>query len=366
MVELRLIRHALALAQHRNFARAAGALNIAQPSLSRSIAALERVLGVRLFDRSHKGVTPTPYGRVLLEQGEAVLKRETDLRREIRLLAGLEEGTLAVSAGPYLAETTVATAIGRLSLAHPRLHIRFTSADPLEVVNAVLAERIDVGVATIAGLDQEDRLVVEPLPVQRIYFACRPEHPLAKEAAPSVARVLEFPLGDYGATRCPRCAGLDAGRTDEGARVPPSDFAPQISVNSVVLARLIARESDAVFPGTAPMLAEDVAAGRLVRLDSDAPALRTNPGLLYLRGRTLAPAAVAFMALLRAAEREMQVASGTGAAAFPGAPKRAGQSRGAGRAPSAPVTGARGLEGPTRRSAGGAPVRDRQRFSSRL
>lgn len=332
MIELRLLRHALALAEHRNFARAAAALDIAQPSLSRSIAALERALGVRLFDRSHKGVTPTPYGRVLLEQGDAVLRREADLRREIRLLAGLEEGTLAVSAGPYLAETTIATAIGRLSLAHPRLKIRFTSADPVEVVNAVLDERIDVGVATIAGLDREDRLVVEPLPVQRVYFTCRPGHPLASERSPSVARVLEFPLvttvlrGEHAALASTRGVPRKAGNAG------PSDFVPQIAVNSVVLARLIARESDAVFPGTGPMIAEDVAAGRLVRLDSDAPALRTSPGLLYLRGRTLAPAALAFMKILRAAEREMQVASGTGAAALPGAAKRAGKARGRARA----------------------------------
>jgi DNA-binding transcriptional LysR family regulator len=115
MIELRLLHHALALAQHRNFKRAATVLDITQPTLSRSIAALERELGVPLFDRSHKGVTPTPYGRVLLAQGELVLKRETDLRREIQLLAGLEEGSLVVSAGPYLAETTVATAIARVS-----------------------------------------------------------------------------------------------------------------------------------------------------------------------------------------------------------------------------------------------------------
>ena len=194
MTELRLIRYALALGQHRNFARAAMALNITQPTLSRSIAALERLLEVPLFDRSHKGVTPTPYGRVVLERGETVLKSETDLRREIRLLAGLEEGTLTVSAGPYLAETSVAVATARVARAHPRLKIRCTSTDPAEVVRDVLAARIDVGVAAMAGLDKEDRLVVEPLPVQRLYFACRPGHPLTKEVSPSVARALEFPL----------------------------------------------------------------------------------------------------------------------------------------------------------------------------
>lgn len=307
MIELRLIRYALALGHHCNFARAAKALNITQPTLSRSIAALERLVEVRLFDRSHSGVTPTPYGRVLLEHGEMVLRREAELRRELRLLVGLEEGSLAVSAGPYLAETTVATAVARVARAHPRLKIRCASADPTEVVRDVLAERVDVGVAAIAGLDKDDRLVVEPLPVQRIYFACRPGHPLAMEASPSVARALEFPLvtallrGAHAALASRR----DTGKATSGTATP--DFLPQISVNSVVLARLIARESDALFPGTAPMIAEDVSAGRLIRLDCDAPAMRTNPGVLYLRNRTLAPAAKFFIETLRAVEDEARL-----------------------------------------------------------
>jgi hypothetical protein len=55
------------------------------------------------------------------------------------------------------------------------------------------------------------------------------------------------------------------------------DFAPQLSVDSVVLARLIARESDALFPDTAFMIADAVAASRLIMLACDAPAMRTHP-----------------------------------------------------------------------------------------
>ena len=82
MLELRLLRHALALSQFRNFARAAEALDMAQPTLSRSIAALESGLGVRLFDRGRKGLEPTAFGRVLLERGEALLRaRPTSVGR---------------------------------------------------------------------------------------------------------------------------------------------------------------------------------------------------------------------------------------------------------------------------------------------
>ncbi|MBK9674343.1 MAG: LysR family transcriptional regulator, partial [Betaproteobacteria bacterium] len=157
-IELRLLRHAIALGKHRNFARAAEALNLTQPTLSRSIATLEEALGVVLFDRSHKGVTPTPFGRVLLERGEDVVTGEFNLRREIQLLAGLEVGLLAIGAGPYASEVSVAAAVARVANAHPNLQIRVTTSDPVEVVRDVLAQRIDVGVAEVAGPDSDERL----------------------------------------------------------------------------------------------------------------------------------------------------------------------------------------------------------------
>ena len=82
-------------------------------------------------------------------------------------------------------------------------------------------------------------------------------------------------------------------------------------MNSLSLARLIARQSNALFPGTAGMLAEDFAAGHLVLLDFRGPAMQTNYGGIYLRGRTLAPAARAFIAALHAVEAQAQLASAT-------------------------------------------------------
>jgi DNA-binding transcriptional LysR family regulator len=141
MNDLRLIRYAAALGQHRNFARAAEALNLTQPSLSRGIAQLERSLGLRLFDRTRKGVFPTAFGRVLLERGEAVLRSEAALRRDLQLLGGLEAGSLAVSAGPLPSEISVATAIARVLRAHPHLVVECRTVDPDQALQDVLTER---------------------------------------------------------------------------------------------------------------------------------------------------------------------------------------------------------------------------------
>jgi len=321
MNDLRLIRLAIALGRHGNFARAAEEMNISQPSLTRGIAALERSLGAQLFDRTRKGAIPTVFGRVLLRRGESMLRDDAELRREIQLLAGLEEGSLAIGAGPFAGEISVAKAVARVVSAHPRLRVSFNVADPDQVVQDVLAGRIDVGVASVIGLGNDARLVVEAFPPLRVYLACRPGHPLTREARPSLARALKFPLATTPLRGAQAALVANAGATtDRGS--PTANFVPQILVNSLTHARLIARESDALFPGTAALLAEDVAAGHLIKLDCHAPAMRTNHGVLYLRDRTLAPATKAFIEALRVVEAEAKRSDATAALVTKVAAKR--------------------------------------------
>jgi DNA-binding transcriptional LysR family regulator len=301
VIELRLIRHALALGRYRNFARAAEALHLTQPSLSRSVATLEAQLGVKLFDRSHKGVEPTAFGRALLERGRALLDDAEALQREFELLAGVEIGTLTIGAGPYPGHVSVAQAVARLVREHPRLNVEVSALGPEAVTSGVLGGRFDLGVVTTLGLDDEPRLAFEALPQHAIYLACRPGHPLAAAARITLDEVLAYPLV------APPLRGQELvsllktkarGRFDSES----GDFMPAVTVNSLDLGRLIAMESDALFPGTESMVAHDVAAGRLVRLDFQLPVMVTTYGFVYLRDRTLSPAARAFMDELRAAE----------------------------------------------------------------
>ena len=112
--DLTPIQHALALAQTRNFARAAEVVHITQPALSRSIAALERELGVRLFDRLTTGVELTAFGKLLIERGTQLIGDVALIKREIDLLGGLRTGALAVGAGPYTSESLVGRVAARL------------------------------------------------------------------------------------------------------------------------------------------------------------------------------------------------------------------------------------------------------------
>ena len=121
MVELRQLRYFVAVAEELNFGRAAERLLIAGPSLSQQIKALERDLGVRLFDRDRRSVALTPAGSALLPYARALLERADDLQRCAQRLAGSEPvrlgyvnwlppdlGARTVAAAPVRVDTWVA------------------------------------------------------------------------------------------------------------------------------------------------------------------------------------------------------------------------------------------------------------------
>jgi DNA-binding transcriptional LysR family regulator len=129
------------VAQCRSMAKAAAYLAVSQPAISKAIADMEHTLGVRLLDRTSRGVEPTAYGQALLRSGVAVFD---DLRRgikEIEFLADPLAGELRIGCTEPMASGFVSAVIDRLLQQHPRLALLVTQGDPIVLQNVHLRER---------------------------------------------------------------------------------------------------------------------------------------------------------------------------------------------------------------------------------
>ena len=96
-LELNQLRYFLAVAKHENFSRAASELYIAQPSLSKSMAALEAELGLPLFERNGKRIRLSEAGRILQEKLYPVIGIIDSLKRDLHMQAGLSKSTIVLN-----------------------------------------------------------------------------------------------------------------------------------------------------------------------------------------------------------------------------------------------------------------------------
>src|SRR5207248_9554522 len=100
--------------------KAAALLNTTQPAISRSIAELERTVGVRLLERNPQGVEPTQYGRALLDGGVAVFDDLRQVVKNIEFLTDPTAGEVRIGCTPILAASFVSAVVDRLSRRYPR------------------------------------------------------------------------------------------------------------------------------------------------------------------------------------------------------------------------------------------------------
>jgi DNA-binding transcriptional LysR family regulator len=292
-----------ALATYRHFGRAAAALGVSQPALTRSLKHLEDILGVPLFDR--QGVTPTVFGELMLSHGESVIKGFSDFTREIDLAKGVEIGEFSVSAGPYPADISGQRAIGMLSAQHPRLFVELKLFNWTKIVNQVLNGRIDLGFADLFEAAQNPELETEAVRTSRLNFFCAANHPLASSNSVTLEDLCAFPwVGPTLTDRMRRflpqgdlpCGVFDAVK---------NRFLPRILIGTFAAARHIVLTGQGIGAALPFQLKREIDDGDCVLLPLELPWLSLNYGFISKRGRTHSPAAKAFMENVRQIEKEL-------------------------------------------------------------
>lgn len=324
MKNLRRLELAIALEQHRHFGRAAAALHLTQPALSRGIASLEADLGIRLFDRTSRRVEPTPAGRVLVAHARRLLADAEGLRDSLGEFLGLRSGHLRVGVGPYPLDLSVTECVARLAARHPELQVEVAEGEWREFGPKLLSGEVEVAVMDRAIVSMDSRFRVEALPAHAGCLYCRDGHPLAGRRGLGLADVLAYPLVGV---RIPVRVLPVPLPASSGLLPDPvtGDLLPRITTTSFAAARAIVKRTDGVGMAIPVQIAEEVRTGGLAILDAPAKTIQTNYGITTLRDRTLSPAAQAFVDLLKEVEAELEGGSASARRPATTRPRRRGR-----------------------------------------
>ncbi|MFO1115491.1 MAG: LysR family transcriptional regulator [Beijerinckiaceae bacterium] len=289
-----------ALAAHGSFNRAADAIGISQPVLSRTLAHVEKELGVKLFDRGPQGATPTIFGRIIIDRCGPALQNVADALHEIRQVQGLESGNLMVSAGAFPAEISVQTALGRLLSKYPDLKVTYSTVMWAQARKDVLEGRADIAVGDISDLLPAGHpdLDIEPIAPRSVRFCCRFGHPLAARDEVSLADIFSFPFASMAMTR--KVGPLLPNDVSKAGAIDPETgyFVPRLTVNTLRSALAIVQESDAVTFVHPSYIASEIAQKRLHLLPVAFDWMKVHYGFMQLKGRSLSPAASEFKKLV--------------------------------------------------------------------
>ncbi|MFF4271051.1 LysR substrate-binding domain-containing protein [Streptomyces sp. NPDC001536] len=186
-LDLRLVRYFTVVAEHRHFGRAATALHITQPSLSRQMQRLERQVGARLLDRTPQGTRLTEAGEIFLPQAEELLRVAVQAATRARAAALPNRMTVGFTSG-----LIVTPAVRALRHRHPDADVQTTHLNWDDVCPALLDHQVDAVVTRlpfptdglqVTVLYDEPRVLIVPL-----------DHRLAGKESVTLADIADEPL----------------------------------------------------------------------------------------------------------------------------------------------------------------------------
>lgn len=147
--------------------KAAALLNSTQPNITRSIAALEHTLGVRLLDRHYRGVEPTDFGRALLKRSQIAFDELRASVKDIEFLADPTAGEIRIGSITYLAASFVTAVIDRLTVRYPRVSFNVLAGDTATLHRALTDRNIDFVLAQRFGAFSDEQFSFEKLYEER-------------------------------------------------------------------------------------------------------------------------------------------------------------------------------------------------------
>jgi len=286
------LRAFLALADAGGFARAAEATGLSQPALHRAAREIEQICGYPLIERRGRGVALTAAG-IRLARGVRLARGELAAAiAEIEGNAVAQGGSLTIGAMPLSRALILPRAIARFTREYPRMRIDVVEGSWRELIDPLLDGVLDLTIGALREHSPRGATQV-PLLVDQLVVIARAGHPLAREAAPTLAQLADYPwiVGQAGTPLRGHWEALFAGHS-----LPPAP----IECGSVMVIREVLRESDFLTLLSPDQVALEAATGVLTTIGPLLPQSSRTIGITLRESWRPTAAQARFLELLRA------------------------------------------------------------------
>jgi LysR family pca operon transcriptional activator len=298
-VKFRHLQCFLEIARQQSVVKAAAALSVTQPAVSKTLRELEELLGVALFERRGRGVALTRFGEVFLRYAGAsvtALRQGVDSIAQARTKGG---AAIKVGALPTVSTRVVPRAVQLFKQEHTGTLVRVVTGENSVLLSQLRTGDLDLVVGRLADPDLMTGLSFEHLYSERVSFIVRPGHPLLKSKPFNLAKL----------------AGYTVLMPTEGSIIRPlvdrfliangvASLPDQIETVSMAFGRRYTRTTDAVWLISRGVVAEDLEEGALVELPIATEATAGPVGLTTRADIPPSLPAVMLMQTIREAARK--------------------------------------------------------------
>ena len=289
-MELRQVRYFVVVARERHFTRAAAEIAIAQPALSQQIRALERELGVVLFDRTTRHVRLTAAGEAFLVHAERLLAEAAEARRAMQEFAGLARGRVAFGTVPTLPDRWLAGALAGFNREHPAIELVLREETTDDLVASIQGGRLDLALLHLEG-DAAAGLATAELFAEDAALLVVPDHPLVARGRVRLADLRDEPWVFLKAGGGIRRQVLDA--------CAAAGFAPRVAFESSALGPVRAMAAAGLGVAAVPRSVAHEDGPPVAVVELEGSVARRTVGLAWRPGVRLPPAPAAFAEFLR-------------------------------------------------------------------
>jgi DNA-binding transcriptional LysR family regulator len=290
-LKLRDLQLLLALHEWGSMAKAANHLNLTQSAVSKAVTELEHIFGVRLFDRTPKGIEPTAYGRALLKGSAGVFDELRQSVNEIEHLSDPAVGELRIGCTPPMSWGVVPAVIERLVRQHPRLTLHVMEGDPARLRYHELPERrIDLAIGRIMGPLPGDDIDADVLFTETAFVVAGLNSRWAKRRKIDLAELASAPW--CAPTEGSFARSLLAEAFEEAGL--PAPHVNAVSFSIPLFGALLATGNFlCVLPNSMLQLGQHLLSVKVLPIDL--PARPGPAGIITMKKRTLSPVARLFI-----------------------------------------------------------------------